>query len=86
MWLCVPEGKPIWQVKILLKESRYQSDERKPKKKQNTQTRVKTWQSESQRNKLQNWQHFKPKKKEEKKKFWKKNSVDLAVILYTAVK
>lgn len=43
MWLCIPEGKPTWQVKILRRESHYQSNEQN----KTIQTRVKTWQSES---------------------------------------
>lgn len=37
MWLCIPEGKPIWQVKSLQRGSQYQSNGRN----KTIQTRVK---------------------------------------------
>lgn len=43
MWLCIPEGKPIWHVKILHRESHYQNNGQNI----TIQTNVKTSHSQS---------------------------------------
>lgn len=55
MWLRIPEGKPIWQIKILQRESHYQNNDQ-------NKTIQNKWKDIASRISLAenaNWLHFK---------------------------
>lgn len=54
MWLHIPEGKPIWQVKILQRASHYQDNDQT----KTIQTSVKTMHRESHWQENTNWLNF----------------------------
>lgn len=80
MWLCIPEGKPIWQVKILWGESHYQSNEHNKTKSEDMAEWIVLAETP-------NWQHFQTGNNKRLKVSLKKKkkSSNLAVIQYIFV-